>query len=387
MSTIVTRAGKGAPLSHDEVDANFVNLNADKLESTAFDTLAELNAIVADETIVGRDTTDTLTNKTLTAPTLTTPALGTPASGVMTNVTGTASGLTAGLATTVTTNANLTGHVTSTGNAAVLGSFTAAQLNTAVSDETMVGRDTTDTLTNKTLTSPTLTTPALGTPASGVMTNVTGVPVSALANGTDGELITWDAAGAPATVSAGTAAQVLTSNGAGAAPTFQAAAGGGGGGSGDILIPIDLVEFSDNSLVSALNFQDEEAKRVLDTVVFGSGEIGLHFPTADTAYDLVIAVGVSDADTSGTKDFSAQAYTYDANGTHSTLNAAVVKTSEVLPDAITTGALITWSDFIGASDISTANTRFKFGITLTAGTSNDHVGDLILRWIALRLAA
>ena len=79
MSVIVTRAGKGAPLSHDEVDANFTNLNSDKLESTAFDTLAELNTIVADETIVGRATTDTLTNKTLTAPTLTTPALGTPA--------------------------------------------------------------------------------------------------------------------------------------------------------------------------------------------------------------------------------------------------------------------------------------------------------------------
>ena len=39
-------------------------------------------------------------------------------------------------------------------------------------------KDATETLTNKTLTSPTMTTPALGTPASGVMTNVTGLPVS-----------------------------------------------------------------------------------------------------------------------------------------------------------------------------------------------------------------
>lgn len=76
-------------------------------------------------------TTKTLTNKTLTAPVLTAPVLGTPASGVATNLTGTAAGLTAG---NVTTNANLTGHVTSVGNAAVLGSFTIAQLNTAVSD-------------------------------------------------------------------------------------------------------------------------------------------------------------------------------------------------------------------------------------------------------------
>lgn len=44
-------------------------------------------------------------------------ALGTPSSGVATNLTGTASGLTAG---NVTTNANLTGEVTSVGNAATL---------------------------------------------------------------------------------------------------------------------------------------------------------------------------------------------------------------------------------------------------------------------------
>jgi hypothetical protein len=46
--------------------------------------------------------------------------------------------------------------------------------------------------------------------------------VSKLADGTDGELITWDAAGVAAVVAAGTATHVLTSNGAGAAPTFQA---------------------------------------------------------------------------------------------------------------------------------------------------------------------
>ena len=53
-----------------------------------------------------------------------------------------------------------------------------------------------------------------------------GVPVSELRVGTDGELITWDASGDAATVAVGTATHVLTSNGAGAAPTFQAAAGG-----------------------------------------------------------------------------------------------------------------------------------------------------------------
>jgi hypothetical protein len=32
MTTIVTRSGKGSSLTHAEVDANFTNLNADKLE-------------------------------------------------------------------------------------------------------------------------------------------------------------------------------------------------------------------------------------------------------------------------------------------------------------------------------------------------------------------
>jgi hypothetical protein len=35
MSTIVTRSGKGSPLTHTEVDNNFTNLNTDKVESSA----------------------------------------------------------------------------------------------------------------------------------------------------------------------------------------------------------------------------------------------------------------------------------------------------------------------------------------------------------------
>ena len=54
------------------------------------------------------------------------------------------------------------------------------------------------------------------------------VTLAKLAAGTDGELITWDASGNPATVAVGTATHVLTSNGAGAAPTFQAASAAAG---------------------------------------------------------------------------------------------------------------------------------------------------------------
>ena len=109
-----------------------------------------------------------------TSPTLVTPALGTPSALVGTNITGTASGLTAGTvttnanltggvtsignaatvvtnanltggvtsvgnATTVVTNANLTGVVTSVGNATSLGSFSSANLAAALTDETGSG--------------------------------------------------------------------------------------------------------------------------------------------------------------------------------------------------------------------------------------------------------
>jgi len=103
-----------------------------------------------------------------TSPTLVTPALGTPSALVGTNITGTASGLTAG---NVTTNANLTGAVTSVGNATSLGSFSSANLLAALTDETGTGA-------NVFATSPTLVTPILGTPTSATLTNATGLPIA-----------------------------------------------------------------------------------------------------------------------------------------------------------------------------------------------------------------
>ncbi len=66
------------------------------------------------------------------------------------------------------TNADLTGMVTSLGNATSLGSFTSANLSGAVADETGTG-------SAVFATSPTLVTPALGTPTVLVGTNITGI--------------------------------------------------------------------------------------------------------------------------------------------------------------------------------------------------------------------
>jgi hypothetical protein len=131
-------------------------LTSNPLSQFAATTSAQLAGVISNETGSGLLVFNS-------SPTLTTPALGTPSALVGTNITGTAASLTAG---NVTTNANLTGHITSSGNAAVLGSFTSAQLATALTNETGSG-------VAVFATSPTLVTPVLGTPASGNLANCT----------------------------------------------------------------------------------------------------------------------------------------------------------------------------------------------------------------------
>jgi len=220
-------------------------LVANPLSQFAATTSAQLAGVISNETGSGELVFGT-------SPTLVTPALGTPASGVLTNatglpVTGLANGTDGELITWSATGVAETvavgtaTHVLTSNGVGVAPTFqaagggsgdalvanplsqfaatTSAQLAGVISDETGSSLLVFNT-------SPTLVTPALGTPSAAVLTNATGLPVTGLANGTDGELITWSAAGVAETVAVGTATHVLTSNGVGVAPTFQAAAGG-----------------------------------------------------------------------------------------------------------------------------------------------------------------
>jgi len=72
MSSIVTRAGKGSALSYAEVDANFTNLNTDKIQSGGSASIITLTSAS-----IGA----------LTATSATIGALGTPGSGTLTNCT------------------------------------------------------------------------------------------------------------------------------------------------------------------------------------------------------------------------------------------------------------------------------------------------------------
>ena len=117
------------------------------LKANATDVTASLATKV--DKVTGKDLS---TNDYTTAEKTKLAAITGTNTGDQTNITGNAA--------TVTTNANLTGPITSVGNA------------TAIASQTGTGS------TFVMNTSPTLISPALGTPASGIATNLTGLPLT-----------------------------------------------------------------------------------------------------------------------------------------------------------------------------------------------------------------
>jgi len=158
--------------------------------------------LVLPNTVVTTTGTQTLTNKTLTTPVLTTPIAN---AGIQLKNAATS----AGFLEFFEDSDNGTNKTTLIGPASTAN----VTLTLPSATDTLVAKATTDTLTNKTIN-------------ASQLINAT-VSIAKLANGTDGNLISYDANGAAVAVATGNATQVLTSAGAGAPPVFADAAGGG----------------------------------------------------------------------------------------------------------------------------------------------------------------
>ena len=86
------------------------------------------------------------------------------------------------------------------------------------------------------------------------------VTLAMMEDGTDGELITYDASGVAAKVAVGTATHVLTSNGVGVAPTFQAAPGGGGAvDTSGVPVLNDIARFTDADTIEGRSYAELKA--------------------------------------------------------------------------------------------------------------------------------
>jgi hypothetical protein len=119
MSTIVTRSGKGSPLSHVEVDANFTNLNTDKIQSG--NTVAALT--ITSATINGGSINGTTVGDT----TRSTGAFTTLASnGATTFTAGTASTSTTTGTAVITGGLGVSGRINATNFDGIVGANTAA---------------------------------------------------------------------------------------------------------------------------------------------------------------------------------------------------------------------------------------------------------------------
>jgi hypothetical protein len=187
MSTIVTRAGKGSPLTNTEVDANFTNLNTDKLEiNGALGTPVSVTLTNA----TGLPTAGLIDNAVTDAKLRDSDGLSVIGRGA--NSTGNPADIVAGTnhqvlrrdgsslgfgAVDLSSNQAVTGTlpvnqggtgITSLGSgvATFLGTPSSANLAAAVTDETGSGA-------LVFATSPTLVTPVLGTPSSGTLSGCT----------------------------------------------------------------------------------------------------------------------------------------------------------------------------------------------------------------------
>jgi len=130
------------------------------------------------------------------------------------------------------------------------------------------------------------------------------VTLAKMAHGTGGNLITYDATGAPANVATGSSGQLLTSNGAGAAPTFQTAAS-----VADAVYPVGAIF----TTVTAYANSAAVVSAIGGTtwVAFGAGKVLVGVDTGDSDFDTVEETGGAKTHTLTTSEIPSHTHTID----------------------------------------------------------------------------
>lgn len=175
------------------------------------------------------------------------------------------------------------------------------------------------------------------------------IAVGKLANGVDGELITWDAAGVAATVAAGAAGEILTSNGAGAAPTFQAA-----GASSPKIIGYDVPNVTGQNVSYMAPYGSPGTLSLTESLV----SMPIEFALTITRHIVFLSVNAKTGDVEMTLRDDA----VDIAATALTLTAGVTGefNSGVISDAIVAGSAVTMErdsvgsgagNFVGVSNV------------------------------------
>lgn len=299
-----------------------------------------------------------------TSPTLVTPALGTPSALVGTNITGTAAGLTAG---TVTTNANLTGPIASSGNATSI----TAQTGTGTTFVMSV--------------SPTLTTPNLGTPSALVGTNITGTATAFTATS-----VTTNANLTGVITSVGNATSIASQTGTGT--TFAMSAGPTFTGTLAAAVGTFSGTLGVTGVLTGSNTTDASSTTVAGTIVSGG------LAVAKKAYvggDLVVGgtgssvPGLTKIDATGTATVSlpGAAYTFTVVAANATAGATYTNNGQTFTVVSTiaggltllgsaTGAPAASGTLTKATGIGDATITFTASATTTTngGTQSFNLG-------------
>ena len=196
------------------------------------------------------------------------------------------------------------------------------------------------------------------------------VTLAKMASGTDGNLITYDASGDPAYVTTGTSGQILTSGGAGVAPTFQTAGGGA----------TELNDLSDASTSATGNYGIGTG--AIDSITTGDRNVGFggSAGTAITTGADNVAIG-NNSLVSNVSSLRHVAIGTNALSSHTTNNANVAIGYNCLANNVSGDENVGIGDYALNANTAAQNTAVgEMALKVnTSGYSNTAVGTYSLK--------